>query len=59
MKLASFSYNNNESFGIVTDGGVIDLKKRFGNKYEDLKSFIEQNGTEEVKNFLLNRLIIL
>ena len=50
MKLASFSYNNNESFGIVTDGGVIDLKKKFGNKYEDLKSFIEQNGTEEVKN---------
>ena len=49
MKLASFSYNNNESFGIVTDGGVIDLKKKFGNKYEDLKSFIEQNGTEEVK----------
>ncbi|WHY85761.1 fumarylacetoacetate hydrolase family protein [Neobacillus novalis] len=48
MKLASFSYGNTESFGIFTDGGVIDLKKRLDNKYEDLKSFIEKSGAEGI-----------
>lgn len=48
MKLASFSYGNTESFGMVTDEGVIDLKRRLDNKYEDLKTFIEKNGAEEI-----------
>lgn len=48
MKLASFSYKNIESFGIVTDEGVIDLRKRLDQQYADLKSFIEKNGAKEI-----------
>jgi len=48
MKLASFTYKNKESFGVVTDDGVIDLKKKLDNQYEDLKTFLENNGTEKV-----------
>ena len=48
MKLASFSHGNTQSFGIVTDDGVIDLKKRLENRYEDLKSFLEENELEEL-----------
>ena len=49
MKLATFSYENSVSFGIITDEGVIDLKKKLNHKYEDLKSLIEKNGIEEAK----------
>jgi|SRR5690625_139089 len=48
MKLASFTYKNKESFGVVTDNGVIDLKKKLNGEYEDLKTFLENNGTEEI-----------
>src|SRR5690625_2571603 len=48
MKLASFTYKHTESFGVVTDDGVIDLKKKLNGEYEDLKSFIENNGKEKV-----------
>lgn len=48
MKLASFRYGSVESFGVVTDKGVIDLKKKLDNKYEDLKSLLEHNGLEEI-----------
>ena len=49
MRLASFSFKNTQSFGIVTDKGVINLKKIKGNKYEDLKSFLENNDLENIK----------
>lgn len=48
MKLASFTYKNMESFGVVTDDGVIDLKKRLNNKYKDLKTYLENNGAEKI-----------
>lgn len=48
MKLISYSYKGTESFGLVTEEGVIDLKKKFNNKYDDLKSFIEKNGLDEL-----------
>ncbi|MFD1707924.1 fumarylacetoacetate hydrolase family protein [Siminovitchia sediminis] len=49
MKFLSFRYQNTDSFGIVTEEGVIDLKKRFENKYSDLKSFLEDNRAEDVQ----------
>lgn len=48
MKLSSFTYQSEASFGVVTDKGVIDLKKKLNGEYEDLKSFIEQNGIDDV-----------
>ncbi|WP_042347997.1 fumarylacetoacetate hydrolase family protein [Bacillus massiliigorillae] len=48
MKLTSFIYKNTESFGVLVEEGIIDLKKRFGNKYKDLKSFIETYEIEKL-----------
>ncbi|GKV65249.1 MULTISPECIES: fumarylacetoacetate hydrolase family protein [unclassified Sporosarcina] len=49
MKYISFSYRNIASFGVLTDVGVIDLKKKFNNEYNDLKSFLEGNRAEELE----------
>lgn len=49
MKLASFRYKDVDSFGIVTEEGVIDLRKRLDYKYEDLKSFLENSAVDEIE----------
>ena len=56
MKLASFRHKNIEGFGIVTDKGVIDLKKRLNDKYKDLKSYLEKCGLEEASNISTNEI---
>ena len=38
MKLASYRWQNKDSFGAVIDGGIVDLTKRL--KYPDLHSVI-------------------
>src|SRR5712671_5078497 len=54
MRLASFQASNVASYGAVTDKGIVDLGARIGNKYEDLKSLIAQNGLGEVPRHLKN-----
>lgn len=44
MKLISYKVNNQPSFGILTQDGVIDLKSKLQNSYFDLKTFIEQEN---------------
>lgn len=52
MKLLSFSVNGQQSFGLVKDQSVIDLKKHLGNQYSDLKSLLtEENFLEIVQSF--------
>src|SRR5699024_9502300 len=48
MKQASYTHNNIKSFGVIKNDGVIDLKKKFHHKYEDLKSFIAQGGNKNL-----------
>lgn len=55
MKLISFKHNNGESFGVVTDQGVVDLKKQFNDKYNNLKSFLQDNGAEKLHSVNLNQ----
>lgn len=43
MKLVSFSVNGQQSFGLVKDESVIDLKKHLDGKYEDLKSLLAED----------------
>lgn len=51
MKLLSFSIQGQQSFGLVQDQSVVDLKKHFANKYADLKSLLaEENFIEIVKS---------
>src|SRR3954471_18559989 len=40
MRLASFKTSKGASYGAVTDQGIVDLGKRIGNKYPDLKALI-------------------
>jgi 2-keto-4-pentenoate hydratase/2-oxohepta-3-ene-1,7-dioic acid hydratase in catechol pathway len=40
MKLASYTHGGRASYGIVADGGLIDLGVRLGAEYPDLKSLL-------------------
>ncbi|RDV04675.1 fumarylacetoacetate hydrolase family protein [Undibacter mobilis] len=40
MKLASFSHGGRASYGIVKDGGIVDLGKLIGAQYPDLKALL-------------------
>lgn len=48
MKLMSFSINGQQSFGLVKDQFVIDLKKQLSNQYADLKSLLAQENFIEI-----------
>ena len=40
MKLASFDADGTTSYGIVVDGGIVDLRTRLGARHADLKSLL-------------------
>lgn len=46
MKLASFRLQNKDTYGVVIDGGVIDLGKRL--KYPDLRALLAAGAVAEV-----------
>jgi 2-keto-4-pentenoate hydratase/2-oxohepta-3-ene-1,7-dioic acid hydratase in catechol pathway len=52
MKLATFKTPQGASYGAVTDSGIVDLGKRLGNKYADLKTLISKDGFAEAKKLL-------
>ncbi|MFT4271800.1 MAG: fumarylacetoacetate hydrolase family protein [Pantoea sp.] len=49
MKLASFVHQGKRSYGIVRDNGVIDLGRRLGDRYADLKSLLAANALSEAQ----------
>jgi 2-keto-4-pentenoate hydratase/2-oxohepta-3-ene-1,7-dioic acid hydratase in catechol pathway len=49
MRLASFSTPKGASYGAVTNGGIVDLGRRIGNRFADLRSLIAKGGIEEAK----------
>ena len=48
MKLVSFRWRDRDSYGVVADGGVIDLGPRLGARYPDLKSVLAAGALDEV-----------
>lgn len=52
MKLASFLYQGKRSYGIVQAEGVIDLGRRLGDRYGDLKALLQGNGLAQATRFL-------
>jgi 2-keto-4-pentenoate hydratase/2-oxohepta-3-ene-1,7-dioic acid hydratase in catechol pathway len=44
MRLASFAVDGVAKYGIVTDSGVLDLGRRFGDRYPDLRRIIAEGG---------------
>ena len=52
MRLATFKTAKGATYGAVTDRGIVDLGKRLGNRYQDLKTLIKDNGMGEAKKLL-------
>lgn len=48
MKYASFSIGGRHSYGVVVKDGVVDLGRRFGDRYPDLKALIAAGFPAEV-----------
>src|SRR5437867_13456868 len=50
MRLASFRTAQGASYGAVTTNqGIVDLGRRLGNRYSDLRTLLEKNGIEEAR----------
>src|SRR3989442_15976603 len=49
MRLASFRTAQGASYGAVTNNGIVDLGRRLGNRYSDLRALLERNGLEEAR----------
>ena len=49
MRLASFRTAQGASYGAVTSQGIVDLGRRLGNRYSDLRALLEKNGIEEAR----------
>jgi 2-keto-4-pentenoate hydratase/2-oxohepta-3-ene-1,7-dioic acid hydratase in catechol pathway len=49
MKLASYKTSKGPGYGVVTDGGIVDLTRRLGRKFPDLRSLIAGNGLGEAR----------
>lgn len=52
MKLASFVHQGIRSYGIVKADGIINLGKRLGDRYGDLKSLLAANALSEAQQFV-------
>ncbi len=48
MKLLTYKTSKDTSYGAVTGQGVIDLGRRLGSKYPDLKALIAGNEAQSV-----------
>src|SRR2546430_763898 len=46
MRLASFRTAQGASYGAVTNQGIVDLGRRLGNRYSDLRALLERDGLE-------------
>jgi len=46
MQLVSYSVRGSPSYGVVTDGGVIDLKSRIGETFPTLKTLLAGSGSQ-------------
>jgi len=49
MRLASFRTAQGASYGAVTNQGIVDLGRRLGNRYSDLRALLERSGLEEAR----------
>ena len=49
MKLVSFSKGGKDSYGVVVDGGIVDVGKKLGSKYPTLKDAIAAGALKEVE----------
>jgi 2-keto-4-pentenoate hydratase/2-oxohepta-3-ene-1,7-dioic acid hydratase in catechol pathway len=51
MKLTSYLYQGQRSYGIATREGVIDLGGRLGNQYRDLKALLAADALDDARAY--------
>jgi 2-keto-4-pentenoate hydratase/2-oxohepta-3-ene-1,7-dioic acid hydratase in catechol pathway len=49
MKLATFSIDGKQTYGAVSDDGVVDLGRRFGTRFPDLKALLAASALSEAQ----------
>ncbi len=49
MKLATYSIGGKQSYGAVVGDGIVDLGKKIGDKYPDLRSLLAGDGLAAAK----------
>ena len=49
MKLASYLLAGSAAYGVVTDLGVVDLTRRIGSKYPDLRALLAGDGLADAR----------
>jgi 2-keto-4-pentenoate hydratase/2-oxohepta-3-ene-1,7-dioic acid hydratase in catechol pathway len=49
MKLASYKTSKGAGYGVVTDDGIVDLTRRLGRKFPDLRSLIAGNALAQAQ----------
>jgi 2-keto-4-pentenoate hydratase/2-oxohepta-3-ene-1,7-dioic acid hydratase in catechol pathway len=54
MKIASYIHNGEESYGVITDEGIVDLRHRIGKYYPNLLSVLREQAIDEVRNAAKN-----
>lgn len=52
MKLASFLHQDIRSYGIVKAEGVVDLGRRLGDRYTDLKALLAADGLDDARRYV-------
>ena len=50
MKIASYTHNREESYGVITKAGIVDLRQRIGESYPNLLSILREQGISEADN---------
>jgi len=49
MKLISYAFAGGTSYGVVTESGVVDLGRRLGSRYPDLRALIAADAIDEAR----------
>src|SRR4029077_17005403 len=49
MKLASYKTSQGAGYGVVTGDGIVDLTRRIGKKYPDLRALLAGNGLAQAQ----------
>ena len=48
MRLLSYRYNNNDTYGVATDDGVVDLGRQFSDRWPDLGAVLADGGLDDL-----------
>jgi 2-keto-4-pentenoate hydratase/2-oxohepta-3-ene-1,7-dioic acid hydratase in catechol pathway len=49
MRLLSFEYQGRTSFGLQNENGIIDARRRLGDRFEDLRAVLRAHAVEELR----------